>query len=121
MKNEYMTCPNCNLEFLIECKNSIGIECHNCGVKIITSNFPEIYNDFQMYTLTIFNNLNYINNFQVIKIISNTLKKNMLETAKMIKDNQNMIINYNAIDLIKIKHELERNNINFQITPEFKW
>ena len=112
-------CEKCGSQLIPYKKDrTIGMICPNCGFGYVTSYFEPIELDTTIYTVTI-NKYNTPSTDQ-IKTVAKIINKNLLITAKLLKDGNASFYGL-AIDIQEKINVLKSNNLIFSITPDYKY
>lgn len=114
-----MKCEKCNTEMIYEQKgHSCSWICPKCGWGIATTYNTPLELDMIDYTLHVFAQSD--SSIDKLKCISRTFHINFIESKQALTDG-NISITDKATNIIGIKNELEKFNIQYQITPEFPY
>ncbi len=118
-ESEKVYCDKCGEEMVaLDAEQEIGMTCPHCGWGWVTS-FSEAYeSDVTDYSIVISANTASMNN---VKIISEYAKVNYVQAKKLIDMPEAVIFVGKASEIIGVKEELLKNNINFKILPDFPY
>ena len=93
--------------------NVNGLICPKCGWNIVTTKIDDIMLDTQLYQLYILKN-EHINRNQ-IRILSK------ISGMNIVTRNKTLLISDRAFKIKAIKEMLEKEKIQFEVVPEFKY
>ena len=119
-KNKINRCPNCNSKLnIIEEGHSVLIQCTNCDYSVVGDVPYEWEEDETTYSIYFIKNNNPL--FDTMKFISKKLQIGIVKTKEIISKDDAFYIKGQAWQLKDIIKELNDNNIDYKITPKFKY
>lgn len=116
-----MLCKKCHTEMTVMQEDNVsGLICPKCGWNIVTTKIDDIMLDTQLYQLYILKN-EHINRNQ-IRILSKISGMNYICIKQnIVTRNKTLLISDRAFKIKAIKEMLEKEKIQFEVVPEFKY
>ena len=118
---EKILCEKCGHEMKSIDENiPVGKTCTNCGWGWATTFIEPIYNDIQIYTITL-NSVVSITK-EPIKTIAEITGQNFLQTKKTLDNLPQVVFSGKAPEVLKICHSLKSKPFfDFKISPDFPY
>ena len=116
-----MLCKKCHTEMTVMQEDNVnGMICPKCGWNIVTTKIDDIMLDTQLYQLFVLKN-EHINRNQ-IRILSKISGMNYICIKQnIVTRNKTLLISDRAFKIKAIKEMLEKEEIQFEVVPEFKY
>lgn len=115
-----MICENCGAEMqYYKDGHTITWLCNNCGNGVAATMYEPIEIDDKIYSIRLVSSFNP--SLNDIKIISDIAKCNYIQAKKLIEYAPSLIFSGKAVDVKLVKEKLEKNNIVFNIVPDFPY
>lgn len=120
MSNE-IVCEKCgSLMRPLDSQKPIGMTCDKCGWGWATTFIEPIYNDTQIYTITL-NSVASITK-ESVKTIAEITGQNYLQTKNALENLPQMVFTGKAPEVLKICHSLKSKPFfDFKISPDFPY
>lgn len=118
---EIIPCEKCGHEMVsIDKKIPVGKTCPNCGWGWATSYIEPIYNDMQIYIVTL-NSVASVTK-DTIKTIAEITGQNFLQTKKILENLPQIVFTGKAPEVAKICGIMKSNQgVEFEVSPEFPY
>ena len=119
--NEKTLCEKCGRKMMsADEKLPIGKTCPNCGWGWVTSYITPIYNDTQIYTVTL-SGVTAVTK-EDIQTIAEIMGQNYLQTKKVMESLPQIVFSGKAPEVVKICGILKsKQNFEFEIHPQFPY
>lgn len=113
-------CPECGFALNYERDESTEIwKCSNCGWEVATTYMDPIKLDETKYEILLSKNLSP--KLNQLKVLSHISGSNVIQIKKMLESDNSLLFKGKATDVLKIKKQLEQEEIEFQIVPNFSY
>ena len=118
---ELILCEKCGHEMIsIDKIIPIGKTCPNCGWGWATSFIEPIYNDMQIYTVSLSSVASVTK--ETIKTIAEITGQNFLQTKNTLENLPQVVFSGKAPEVLKICHSLKSKAFfDFKISPDFPY
>ena len=117
-ENKYI-CPKCGAEMTaVYEKPALNLTCPKCGCKIATTKWEDIDLDDTDYEIVLIWSANPSMN--QIKLLSNLTGQNFIASKKLLKKG-GLLLKAKAVEVKKKMAELDKNNIEYYISPDFPY
>lgn len=117
---EKIFCEKCGSEMIpVDENKPIGMVCPNCGFGFVTSYIDPIFEDENVYAITLEAG-NTCNNSN-LKIISKITGENYIHAKKLITSAPVVITKGDALDILSVRKKLDENGIKYSVSPKFPY
>ena len=118
---EIILCEKCgSLMRPLDSQKSIGMTCDKCGWGWATTYIEPIYNDMQIYIVTL-NSVALVAK-DTIKTIAEITGQNFLQTKKLLENLPQIVFTGKAPEVVKICGIMKLNRgVEFEVSPEFPY